>query len=256
MPSIKELRQICQKSEQAPSWRTQSIEGKFNRIFSIYLTWIFIHLRVPVIAVNIAGALLYLGGVGLFIFNDLKLQVLGLFLMFWSFILDACDGELARYQRLSKEKMAVGGDYIEPISHDIMYALSFFPIGLGLTISTGNLLPIAAAFVATVGKLLFRLAELRFDSLMRILAGQKGANAVMAPNPNKETPATITYFIYRNFFTSTGIFFPLIITTILRRVDWFLYFYVVSLVLFWIYKMLRQWKKIKKMSIPTENPLN
>lgn len=245
MPTIKELRQICQNSAEAPSWRTQSLEGKFNRVFSIYLTWLFIHLKVPVIAVNVSGALLYLSGAFLFIFNNYELQIAGLFTIFLSFIFDASDGELARYKKLPKGDLAVGGAYIEPVSHDIMYAFFFAPIGIGLSLGGGNFLPFIAAFIATTSKLIFRLAELRLDFLIRLLNEQKETGEKYIQS--KKTPATITYFVYRNFFTGTGIFFLLIFAVLLRRVDWFLYFYAASFFLLWCYKMLRQWKKIKNI---------
>lgn len=253
MPTIKELRQICQNSKEAPSWRTQSIEGKFNRVFSVYLTWALIHLRVPVITVNVSGALLYLAGAFLFIFNNYTLQITGLFLIFLSFVFDASDGELARYKKLPKEEMAVGGAYIEPVSHDIMYAFFFFPIGLGAMLATGSLLPVIAAFVATISKLLFRLAELRFDSLARLLNEQKEAGDKYIQST--ETPATSAYFVYRNFFTGTGMFFLLIFAVPLRHVDYFLYFYAATFFLLWCYKMTRQREKIKKINISVKNPL-
>lgn len=242
--TIKELRQICQKSEFAPSRRTQSIEGKFNRIFSIYITWFLIRLPVTPNQVTALGVFVYLGGAGLFIFNDIKLQILGLFALFISFILDACDGEMARYKKTGS---AAGGNYVEPVSHDVMYAFFFLPIGIGAALAGGGIFMMIAAFVAMAGKLLFRLAELRFDSLMRILAERREAGTP-APNSNKETPATTAYFIYRNLFTSTGTFFVLIAATALRRLDWYLYFYAISFFLLWIYKMARQWEKIKKMA--------
>lgn len=253
MPSIKELRAICQNSKEAPSWRTQSLEGKFNRIFSIYLTWALTHSRIPVTAVNISGALLYLAGAFLFIFNNYRLQIVGLFLIFLSFVFDAADGELARYRKLPKEDMAVGGAYIEPVSHDIMYSFFFFPIGLGAMFATGSLVPLVASFIATVSKLLFRLAELRFDSLVLLLNKQKEEGQKYIQST--ETPATTVYFIYRNFFTGTGMFFLLIFAVPLRHVDYFLYFYATIFFLLWCYKMMRLNKKIKKAKVSAKNPL-
>ena len=153
MPSIKELRQLCQNSAESPSWRTQSWEGKFNRIFSIYLTWIFIHLPITPNQITFLGVLFYLGGAGLFIYQDFKMRMIGLAMMFVSFILDACDGEVARYRKLTKGGGA-GGAYVEPLSHDIMYGFFFLPIGSGQTINRGSIMHLIAAFVQTVKKLL------------------------------------------------------------------------------------------------------
>lgn len=250
MPSIKELRQICQKSELAPSWRTQSLEGRFNRIFSIYLTWIFIHFPISPNQITVLGVLIYLGGAFLFIFNDIKLQIAGLFALFLSFVLDACDGEVARYRRESGvQSNGAGGAYVEPVSHDVMYAFFFLPIGIGAFFAGGGLFTMMAAFIATAGKLLFRLAELRLDALNRYLALKKGDYAgLMKLGPTPATPRTAVYFLYRNLFTSTGLFFVLIAATALRHLDWYLYFYAASLLLLLIYKMVRQWRKIGKVA--------
>ncbi|MBU2530979.1 MAG: CDP-alcohol phosphatidyltransferase family protein, partial [Elusimicrobia bacterium] len=112
MPSIKELRRICQLSEYAPSWRTQSIEGRFNRAFSIYLTWVFIRLPITPNRITALGTIVYLAGAFLFVFNNAMLYALGLFLIFLSFVLDACDGEVARYKRLAQGGN-IGGAYVE-----------------------------------------------------------------------------------------------------------------------------------------------
>lgn len=250
MPSIKELRLICQRSSSAPSWRTQSIEGKFNRIFSIYLTWILIHFPVSPNQITVLGVLIYLGGASLFIFNDIKLQIIGLFALFLSFVLDACDGEVARYRKGEGSKNSgAGGAYVEPVSHDVMYAFFFLPIGIGAAFSGGGLLPMIAAFTATAGKLLFRLAELRLDALNKYLSIEKGDYAGwLKCDLMPATPATVVYFLYRNLFTSTGTFFFLIAAAVLRRLDWYLYFYAASFFLLWVYKMARQWQKIKKLA--------
>ncbi len=242
MPSIKELRQICQHSEQAPSWRTQSIEGKINRVFSIYLTWVLAHTKIPVTAVNITGTLFYIGGAALFIFNDLKFQVAGLILMFISFILDACDGELARYRKLSPRELTVGGSFIEPVTHDVMYAFFFLPIGIGASLASGTLYPIIAAFAATAAKLVFRLLECRHALLdLRTRAKEENPPEVKKP----QAPQSLLYLAYRNFFTGTGMFFMLIISLAVKRIDWFLYFYAASFFLFWMYKMCTAGRRLK-----------
>ncbi|MBU1179362.1 hypothetical protein KJ885_00270, partial [Patescibacteria group bacterium] len=178
-----------------------------------------------------------------FVFNNAMLYALGLFLIFLSFVLDACDGEVARYKRLAQGGN-IGGAYVEPVSHDIMYAFFFLPIGIGASLASGSLLPLIAAFVATASKLLFRLAEFRYDALKRILAEKEGKTYGWMQN--KKTPTSMFYFIYRNFFTGTGMFFVLIIVVILDKINWFLYFYATTLFFLWCYKMLRQWKKIKR----------
>jgi len=243
MPTIKELRQVCQNSEESPSWKTQSFEGRFNRIFSIYLTWIFIKLPFTPNQITIFGTLLYLFAASLFVFNVFIFNVIALVLIFISFLLDAVDGELARYRKMSKGG-GVGGAYVEPVTHDIMYAFFFLPISIGATVTfNNNVFLILAAFIATISKLLFRLAEFRYDALIRFWAEQKGEK--VGYKQNVKTPPTIFYFIFRNFFTGTGIFTLLIPAVLLNRLDLFLYFYALSFFLLWCYKMFRQQVRIR-----------
>jgi len=243
MLKIKELRKICQSSNEAPSWRTQSIEGRLNRVFSIYITWFFVHFPISPNQITILGTLVYLGGSALFIFNSFNLYLAGLGLLFLSFLLDACDGEVARFRKF--KGAGIGGAYVEPVSHDIMYSFFFLPIGIGASLASGNLLPIIASFIATTGKLLFRLAELRYDFLERVLTEARGE--VFKYSKGGSAPTSLVYFVYRNFFTGTGMFLLLIVAVLIKHIDYFLYFYAVSFFLFWCYKMLRQWKRIRKL---------
>lgn len=246
MLKIRELRQICQFSKNSPSLRTQSIEGRINRIFSIYFTWIFIKTPITPNHITILGVIVYFAGAAMFLFSDLKFYVLGLFLMFVSFILDACDGEVARY-RASKgivSKRNIGGDYVEPVSHDVMYAFYFLPLGIGASLKIGAFWPLIAAFVAASSKLVFRTLELRFEMLKRYIKEKEGDNFQM-PKQKKEPPRTFVYALFRNVFTSSGLFTFLIIAVILKHIEWYLYFYAITLFLLAFYKLIRQWKNIK-----------
>jgi len=245
MPTIKELRQICQQSEVSPSWLSQSIEGRLNRIFSIYFTWLFSNFSfITPNRITIIGTLVYLTGAAVFVFHNFYLNFLGAGLIFFSFVLDACDGELARYRK-AKNNLRIGGLYVEPVSHDIMYGLFFLPIGLGEYFRTGLFWPLVAVFIATSFKLLFRLLEFRFDGLARHWASLEGGvyefKATDKPHSNN-----FVYFIYRNLFPSTGILLPLIIAGALGRLDIFLYFYAISYFGLWLILFMKKTALISK----------
>lgn len=249
MPSIKELRLLCQNSETSPNWRTQSIEGRLNRIFSIYLTWIFIRLPFSPNQITIAGTTVYLIGASLFLKNNIQWQLGGVGLIIFSFFLDAVDGEVARYRKMTAGG-GVGGAYVEPVSHDVQYAFVFLPIGIGAVLATGNLWPLVAGFVATSTKLLFRLLEFRYNNLVRFWSEREG-KIYGVIKEKKETPATFSYFIFRNFFTGTGMIFPLLVAVLLGRIQWFLYFYALSYFALWVYLFRKQIRRIKnKLSAP------
>lgn len=247
MPSIKELRLICQNSETSPNWRSQSLEGRINRVFSIYLTWIFIHLPFTPNQITVFGTSIYLLGAGLFLKHAFWWDISGVGLIILSFFLDAVDGELARYRKITAGG-GVGGAYVEPVSHDVQYAFVFLPIGIGASLATGALWPLIAGFVATSTKLLFRLLEFRYNNLVRFWAEREGQTYGVIKE-KKETPTTLAYFIFRNLFTGTGMIFPLLASVLLRHVEWFLYMYAISFLLLWIYLFQKQIGRIKKHQI-------
>ena len=102
-----------------------------------------------------------------------------------------------------------------------------------------------AAFVATSSKLAFRLLECR-EELLFLRRNNAVLLSAEAHEKKKEPPPSLLYFIYRNFFTGTGMFFVLAVMVILGRVEYFLYFYSASFSLFLLYKLKSGWIRIKK----------
>ena len=247
MPSIKELRKICQNSEESPDWRSQSIEGRLNRILSIYLTWIFIKLPFTPNQITVFGTTVYLVGAFVFSFSNYIWNLIGVGLIIVSFWLDAVDGELARYRKLATGG-GVGGVYVEPVSHDVQYGFLFLPISYGAYLLTGSILPVLAGFLATSSKLMFRLLEFRWNTLARFWDAQKGEFYGLAKGGKQYSPATVRYFVYRNFFTGTGMIFPLFFASLLNRIQLFLYFYGVFYVLLWSMLLFRQIGRIRRQS--------
>jgi len=62
------------------------------------------------------------------------------------YVIDAVDGQLARYKKLS----SMTGGYFDCISNYIVHPCVFFCIGLGLVRHSGDILPIVFAFSASV----------------------------------------------------------------------------------------------------------
>lgn len=217
--------------------------GRFNRVFSIYLTWIFIRLPFTPNQITIFGTAIYLFGAGLFLKHQFAWNLTGVLLIVLSFLIDAVDGELARYRKMVTGG-GVGGVYVEPVSHDVQYGWVFLPIGLGSFWETGLVWPLVAAFAATSSKLLFRLLEFRYNVLLRFWAERKGETYGLVPSP-QTTPKTLQYFVFRNFFTGTGLTMMLLIAVIIRRVDLFLYFYGASFFLLWLILFTKQTIRIQ-----------
>ena len=116
-PTIRNLKFYCKKID-------KSRYAKLLRPISIRLTWLLV--RTPVSAnqvtilqviVGIIGAVLL--GYGQFILGAVFLQ--------FGYILDLCDGEVARW----KHQESKAGNYLDLIGHRIVTPAMFFGLGIG-----------------------------------------------------------------------------------------------------------------------------
>lgn len=245
MTSIRELRAVCQKASNAPSLASQTMYGRLNRVWSIYLTWIFIRLPFTPNQITIFGTALFLVGAGMFLFHTRLTNVIGVFLFMLSYALDAVDGELARWRKLPS-RFDMGGVYVEPVSHDVQYGWMFLPIALGVYLQTGSPWAFVAGFAATVSKLSFRLLEFRFMSFRRYADEVRGT--VYGWVTKQATPKTVSYAIFRNLFVTTGMIPWLLLASFLNRVDVWLYFYGISLTALYVALFLRNAKRVTELS--------
>lgn len=241
---IKQLRQICQSSKEAPSLASQTFWGRLNRVFSIYLTYVFIRLPFSPNQITIFGTCVFLAGCLLFARGEFKFSLIGWSLIVLSYMFDAVDGELARYRNVMK-KYDIGGVYVEPVSHDVQYGFMLLPIGYGACAETGSILLIVAAALATIAKLLFRLLEFRHLAAIRHIDEINGKT--YGWKVSKTTPKTFSYFIYRNVSTVTGMIPLLLIAIISEHVDYFVYFYFFVWFGLWIYLFQKHVSRIKML---------
>ncbi|MBU0671129.1 CDP-alcohol phosphatidyltransferase family protein [Patescibacteria group bacterium] len=245
--SIKEFRNICQKT--APNPKTETLEGRFNRIFSIYLVKLFIKTDITPNQITVISVFVFLLGVGFFLIDDYSLRIVGILLVVFSAILDACDGEVARYK---KNSSIVGMVYTEPVSHDIQYTLMFMPISIGFFLETGNAVFLILGFLATSFKMLYRIMDLRYWAAFKnyaVLDKKSDKDSIIKDDSMANGWNIKDFFswLYHNFYTSTGMITPLFILTIFDRIEIFLWFYGVSFPLLWIYLFLKQLKLLRNI---------
>ncbi len=241
--TIKQWRQLCQSS--APDPANETLAGRSARVFSIYFTKYLVKTNLTPNKITAIGTIIYLVGVGLYAFGIYWLSIVGFALLYFSTILDACDGEVFRYR---KYKSGYGGTYVEPLTHDIMYGLMFLPIAYGGFVITGNPLILLLGGVAGIFKVLFRLTESRFFyGVTRLLPGRGQIDKTK--NFKEKSPSTKLIFrLYRNTCTSTGILIPLLILTILNRPEIFVAFYAFAFLVLWLSLFARQMLRFKKIS--------
>ncbi|TMQ57785.1 MAG: CDP-alcohol phosphatidyltransferase family protein [Candidatus Eisenbacteria bacterium] len=90
-----ELRAICQAGKNGdPGWYV------IHRKLSIYLTWLFLRAKVPLGIVSASMMGLGIGGALLVASNHGTWNAVGFVLLYFAFLLDKVDGEMARYRRV------------------------------------------------------------------------------------------------------------------------------------------------------------
>lgn len=131
----------------------------FSRHLSCYLTSFF---SFTVISPNIVTLLMIFSGILgslITLFSSLNMIIVGSLFMVLLNILDASDGELARY----KNQTSNNGDYLDRIGHYITNSLYFLCIGISIFIITDNVIYIYIAILLEVS---YTLDELLRDLLV------------------------------------------------------------------------------------------
>lgn len=231
--SIKELRRECQG---IPDIVVQTKAGEFSRVFSIYFTWLFLRLKMTPNQLTFWGSTLYIFGAVFFAFGTQQLAFLAFAFMILATLIDASDGEVARFWG---KKGGYGASYVEPLSHDIMYGLMFMPIAYGAFLKTGEPLFLVAGAMATIFKLLFRITQVRF-----FYGVQKNLEANRHTDTTKKLIETkrghLIYWFYRNIATSSGLHIFLLIAIIFYRLDIFIAVYALIFFILWLGLFVRQ----------------
>jgi len=221
--SIKELREICQAT--APNPARESMTGHVVRFFSVYLTKVFLYTPIRPNQITFLSVLVFFTGMSQFLYADFHHHIIAVLLVFFSMVLDGCDGEVARAKNIGS---VAGTLYVEPISHDVQYAFMFIPVSLGLFWQGFSSIYLILAAVAGLSKLLYRLLEIRFSILGGLLTDQKKINEIVNSYSSKPKMIRIVYWTHKNLFSSTGVFLAMIPAVFWDRMDMYLWFYGVG----------------------------
>lgn len=240
--SIKELRKFCQAT--APNPARESIMGKICRFFSIYTTRFFLSTPITPNWITVLSVLTFFVAIALFFVGRYEFNLLACFFIFLSIIFDGSDGEVARFRC---RKSFVGGTYTEPVSHDIQYGLSFFFLGIAFYLNGMSAYYLILGSAASIFKLEFRFLKARFDNLMQRINTVKETDSKDTDNIyNQGSLAKIAAFLNRNFLSSTGFLLTMSIFSLINKVEWSLWFYAVSYIIFWLALFAKQVKTIVK----------
>jgi hypothetical protein len=159
VPSILTLRAICQSKEILERENEDWYAKLIGRRISIYFTKAFIFMRLSANTISVLRLVLaFMAG---FVFVNLSIpSIIAFFVLIQlSFILDSCDGELARYY---KEFTKLGAN-LEGISPYIISIILFLSFGLQLWNVSGDSIYIFLGSTLGISELL-RLIVWRTDS--------------------------------------------------------------------------------------------
>lgn len=236
--TTKELREICQSCHLTPEWKKEDNKiGIFSLVFSIYFTRLFLYTKITPNQITFLSVLVFFSGISLLLFSNYILNLIGSLVIFFSIILDGCDGEVARFRKFigNPIKGNVGGLYAEPVSHDIQYGLAFLIIAHALVIHGFPSYYYVLGGLASITKLLFRLLQARFCAILagRSVSREESANMQMSLK-EKSIFIKIIYRINKNFFNNSGVFIIIFIGSLINRIDLSLWFFGVGYPLLWI----------------------
>jgi len=222
--NIRDLRERLQKT--APEGDRETFVARTIRFFSIYVTRLLIPTPITPNMITVISVLVYLAGISMFIFSGLREQLIGVGLVYGSIILDACDGEVARWR---KNTGFVGSAFVEPFSHDVQYAFLLAPLAIGVYIATQDITILAVGFAGTLAKLLTRFLQVRMDGLMSLQTSEQLSAMPSNAKPKRESFIRWLYWIVnRNIFSSVGMVLPLLVFTLIGRIDIFVWMYAIG----------------------------
>lgn len=151
LPPLPELIAIC--GGEGTSGRDEPrdlrrLYARSVRKLSIRITRLLLPTGISANQTTVFGILIGLVGAGLLAINTYPAQILAIFLLELSFVLDFCDGEIARFEREVEGKSSgAGGAYLDWVGHYYIPALMAGALGWVVFHATADWWWLAAAFI-------------------------------------------------------------------------------------------------------------
>jgi|TARA_B100000787_G_scaffold19947_1_gene13706 hypothetical protein len=152
LENIQELRLKCQER---PEKVNLKLSKYLYRPISIYITYIFLKLSISANFVTLLSILItFLGS--FFLLNGGMVNLTIGFFCFWLFyLLDFCDGEIARYNNAN----SLTGHFFELIAHYIVNILFFLSIGITFYMMTNNFYYLIFSGLGVIGDNIIKLKD-------------------------------------------------------------------------------------------------
>ena len=162
-------------------------------------------VKLPITPNQITTASLLLGVTGsiFFISSNFESQLIGSFIFFLSYILDNCDGEVARYKNLTSSF----GEEFDTFVDWIVHAFFFATLGYGTWLETENLIWLWIGLIASAG------ATINYFLVTFMLKFKDCEDQTQGANFDETMTQKIIY-IFREIFRSDFCFIVILLTII------------------------------------------
>ncbi|MCF7804251.1 MAG: CDP-alcohol phosphatidyltransferase family protein [Candidatus Marinimicrobia bacterium] len=219
---IQDVKNITSKGSRDP-FLTNRI---FFRHISVYVTYIFLKLRIPANTVTFLSSIVAITGAFLQVYNDMQILLISCVLLNSYYILDMADGEIARYNiKKGKRQPNEAGPYFDALVHYFLTPLLFFSVGLFCYHKYGAEIYLWAGLI--VGMWLSSYAQSAANRVILdfLLQGNRDPNGkiideLWRDNKYDNSKASIKQrvrFLIREAFSSQG---QIITLTLLIILDW------------------------------------
>ncbi|MGB0873534.1 MAG: hypothetical protein ACPGWS_03300 [Solirubrobacterales bacterium] len=151
LPPLAELTVICGGEGTRGSDEPRDLRRLYARgvrKLSIRITRLLLPTGISANQTTILGILIGLVGAGLLAVDEFWAQIAALLLLQLSFVLDFCDGEIARFERKVEDRSSgAGGAYLDWVGHYYIPALMAGALGWAVFRGTGDWWWLAVALI-------------------------------------------------------------------------------------------------------------
>jgi len=233
---IQELREASRKNEHEP------LGIRVFRVFSIYLTALFVKLRFSPNLVSFLSIASAVGGGGVLMLGSYQFLVTGTAVLLFSFLLDRCDGELARYTG----KLTAYGSYLEILNSNILYGSLFVGLSVGVYRYLGDITMLWFGISAMLFKFLYRFCDTSKGTLLKNL-NSKPQHAPLAINQATPLYKKILWEVFMFMFFADGMLILALLFALVNRLNFVLIFYGVTMPLVFLLQSYFHWLDLKDL---------
>lgn len=248
MESIKKLREICQNPVEYHNPRSL-FENRLWRPFSIYITKLLLFTSLKPNHVTFFMIFwAFLSGL-LFSIGTYWYMLAGAIVLAFLYILDAVDGEMARYKKMT----SLEGVYLDLVAHLANIAVPFIGLTIGLYKSNPDITIVLAGLSASAFSVfclnlqsmkhhvVFRELVKNTQNLGKIKLKIK-KNLIEKQTIQKKSLLTLMgkkiNLLYDSIYIN-----PIILTAaVFGKLDWVLFFYGSTFPLMWLTKLIYEYK--------------